>query len=837
MRFLSLVLLLVFAAFSTFANAAQADDNATAGISRKAINKKVRAKKKAQAKTKSATATEYTQMSSKLDEFDRSVYTVNNAVIKARGYRNTESLFKYVPFVNVVNTGQGAHLDIRNQGIRANSSVKILINGVPSNTLLDTYNGLTTINTIVPSMIEDIEILPGGNSILYGSGTNGGVVNISTFKRFDKPVFTVGVGYNYYKPNSELSNMPSYNADVQFRDKFGKTYVSVGVAYFDNQGLREKDSQEGFEATLGLLQDFGDSSLSLDIDYFRADVNVANANSFYNLLTYAGSSGFVTAFRGYDTAEPDKDNRGESQINQISNRTNYDPPSVIQDRIASSLNFSTQLSKNLLLDVRGILNINKVKYNDGEAGLYSRIQYQGRHFDNVRYLSDTSSFNDNKYGIQAKIDYKHRMNIGYMVDGRFILGFDSIYHTSNRKIKRLMTGDPTFGVYANYDLDSELDAKKWTNSIYAQEQYNLTKNINITGGIRYEHTSINADIKENHTFYYTRGSETSPGIPTPAQNSLKDTKQNFALELTPSFKYSKSGTLFAKYERGFSTPPVNYLFNRNIRILSTQGATLQQGTMDNAWQNFTGNLSTQFPHVISALNYYPSDLPNETYNSFEFGVRDLIANSMMVMANVFYTGTNNEFYARKNDNPIIDYSITGSMQVTNPAFSADNTPVYGVYDKTRRMGVEVAMEQYFYGGILAYESFSYVKAQYKDSSGSWTQIPYTYDYKATLGVNFELFSWLNIWTNNTMYGNQKVPRYDYNQSDNVMTTKNLSPYILSDAGITINIFNGSISAGVRNIADKFYYDYYNRDIRDPIVGYGYLIGQGRTYFIEGRYTY
>lgn len=828
MRFLSLVLLLVFAAFSTFANAAQADDNATAGISRKAINKKVRAKKKAQAKTKSATATEYTQMSSKLDEFDRSVYTVNNAVIKARGYRNTESLFKYVPFVNVVNTGQGAHLDIRNQGIRANSSVKILINGVPSNTLLDTYNGLTTINTIVPSMIEDIEILPGGNSILYGSGTNGGVVNISTFKRFDKPVFTVGVGYNYYKPNSELSNMPSYNADVQFRDKFGKTYVSVGVAYFDNQGLREKDSQEGFEATLGLLQDFGDSSLSLDIDYFRADVNVANANSFYNLRTLTWTNGFAATFG--DEREPNKDYRGYTNYDEDS----YDPPSVTQDRIASSLNFSTQLSKNLLLDVRGILNINKVKYNDGEAGLYTRINYQGRHFDNVRYLSDTSSFNDNKYGIQAKIDYKHRMNIGYMVDGRFILGFDSIYHTSNRKIKRLMTGDPTYGVYSNYDLDSTLNANKWTNSIYAQEQYNLTKNINITGGIRYEHSSIKSDIDENHGFYYTRGTETSRGINTIAQNSIKDTTQNVALELTPSFKYSKSGTIFAKYERGFSTPPANYLFNRYLTIAGFRNAVLTNNNTPLITNGtFTGDLNTQFPAVLSTLRYNPSDLPNETYNSFEFGVRDLIANSMMVMANVFYTGTNNEFYARKNDNPIIDYTLVSGNFIDTTAVGVDNTPVYGVYDKTRRMGVEVAMEQYFYGGILAYESFSYVKAQYKDSSGSWVQIPYTYDYKATLGVNFELFSWLNIWTNNTMYGRQEVA---YSEASQTKYEK-LKPYILSDAGITINIFNGSISAGVRNIADKFYYDYYNRDIRDPIVGYGYLIGQGRTYFIEGRYTY
>lgn len=558
MRILSFILALIF--IGLVPSLAAQDDKAA--VSRKALSKKQSAKKKDQAKTKSSKATEFATMSSQLNEFDRSVHTVSNAVIKNRGYRSTDALFKYVPFVSIINTGYGANIDIRSQGIRANSSVKILINGVPSNTLLDTYNGLTPINTIVPSMIEDVEILPGGNSILYGSGTNGGVVNISTFKRFDKPVFTVGAGYSYYKPNSELST-PSYNADVQFRDKFGKTYVSIGVAYFDNQGLRDKDSQSGIEGTLGLLYNFGVSSISFDVDYFRADVNVANANSFYLHRRSYGGNGFQTTFG--PVQEPTKDDRGESNINVLTYyNAEYDPQNVTQDRAMTSLNFQSSLTKNLLLDIKAFANINRIKYKDGISGLYSRIVYQGRHFDNVRNLNDSSYFNDDKYGISVKFDYKHRMNLGYMVDSRFTLGFDSIYHSAERRVKRTMTGEPTYSVYSNYDIDSTLSANKWTNSIYAYEQYNLTDRINLTGGIRYEYTSLNSDINENHTFWYNNATTRSDGINTAASNSLKDTLQNVALELTPSFRYSKSGTIFAKYERGFSTPPANYLFNKIV---------------------------------------------------------------------------------------------------------------------------------------------------------------------------------------------------------------------------------------------------------------------------------
>ena len=48
---------------------------------------------------------------------------------------------------------------------------------------------------------------------------------------------------------------------------------------------------------------------------------------------------------------------------------------------------------------------------------------------------------------------------------------------------------------------------------------------------------------------------------------------------------------------------------------------------------------------------------------------------------------------------------------------------------------------------------------------------------------------------------------------------------------------GSLSAGVRNLADTLYYDYYNHDATDTIAGYGYLVGMGRTFFVEAKYEF
>lgn len=65
----------------------------------------------------------------------------------------------------------------------------------------------------------------------------------------------------------------------------------------------------------------------------------------------------------------------------------------------------------------------------------------------------------------------------------------------------------------------------------------------------------------------------------------------------------------------------------------------------------------------------------------------------------------------------------------------------------------------------------------------------------------------------------------------------LKGYNVVDVGLSIGFKGLKLSAGVRNVFDTFYYDYYNLDSLDPINNYGYILGTGRTYFIEGRFIY
>src|SRR3712207_1440001 len=80
-------------------------------------------------------------------------------------------------------------IDIRGQGEgNASKNLQVLIDGAPITTLVN--HPLQTNYDIVPvENIERIEIIPGGGSIIYGSGTAGGVINITTnLNRLYKPV-------------------------------------------------------------------------------------------------------------------------------------------------------------------------------------------------------------------------------------------------------------------------------------------------------------------------------------------------------------------------------------------------------------------------------------------------------------------------------------------------------------------------------------------------------------------------------------------------------------------------------------------------------------------------
>ena len=124
------------------------------------------------------------------------------------------------------------------------------------------------------------------------------------------------------------------------------------------------------------------------------------------------------------------------------------------------------------------------------------------------------------------------------------------------RLPNIGTYNGTFTQYngiLTYDhkFNAPFEGNKWTNALYMIEKYDFTDEFSLTGEGHYEfaHYDINVNYSTNGTALISSGNE--------ANGSLADNLHNFDFELTISYKYSHTGTIYAKYERGyFSLSPI-----------------------------------------------------------------------------------------------------------------------------------------------------------------------------------------------------------------------------------------------------------------------------------------
>ncbi len=678
----------------------------------------------------------------------------------------------------------------------------------------------------------------------------------------------------------------SFNAFAQASEKFGKNlHINAGVAYTQLGGPREDDSQNNAEAVLGADFWLGlGHKIHFDADFFYGKTKTTPYNSFLNgdatmqIVREVNADDSIpqerpneTTFTSkYDvskariqalssTITPSKDDRGDRGDGIIEST---------QMRGVASLGYEAQPTKNMIFDITGFAAMNTRKYDTHEIYLpyYGYLSFAGNsHWTPIiatinalgekygmPYADQSGSkFDENKFGGKLKLEVNHN-------NGLFAIGVDSTYEMGKRKPKQFLRS-----AYSNFwgatgtkqtirdnveaNIQNELDINKFTNSFYLRENYSFNSNFSLMGGFRYE--MINYSVKahdiisistfqmQNYELY-----ETNIAKKTGTSDIEADFKKDydtFTFELAPAFRYSNTGAIYARFETGYATPPGYALLLRGIDRAKYAQALAETQQPDT-------NLNPQDALATDNLFTYSKndELKQETYMTYELGWKDYIGkrvvplgftdfeiDAMLFAANVFYTTSKNEFY------------FTGDpySQLT-----------YGTYDKSRRMGVELALEQYLFGGVLGLnESFTYLKAERFstiDGEEKWNQIPYTYDYKATFGGNFNVAGMVeiidisvNLWIQNSLYGNQRVVARDYDANTQRVSEveKDLDPYLISDLGLSFGFNKNALmlTAGVKNVFDTFYYDYYNADRSASINENRYLIGRGRTVFLEAQYKY
>lgn len=116
--------------------------------------------------------------------------------------------------------------------------VKYLVDGRPMGNFPGLYNGSDTFNSIsgIPmDMVDHIDVLPGGQSSLYGSDAIAGVINIVLKKHVEAP--TVDVRYGWSKDGGGASRR------ISFADSFstGKFNSLLGLQFDSTQPIWSQD--------------------------------------------------------------------------------------------------------------------------------------------------------------------------------------------------------------------------------------------------------------------------------------------------------------------------------------------------------------------------------------------------------------------------------------------------------------------------------------------------------------------------------------------------------------------------------------------------------------------
>ena len=599
----------------------------------------------------------------KNDDIQKSGQIKNTTVvtyqdIHDKGYNTVEEVLKHTPGINFVNNGFGYIADVRGQGEQgATKNVKILVDGTPLN-ILDTSHAILPLNSIAVEDIEKIEIVNGGGTVLYGGGTTGGVINIITKKTQDEFMKSK----IYYQNSSFDTNKYGIGTSVKFADKF---LLNLGYEGIDGKGYRYRDKKNGKNLRGGFTYNITDNQ-TLSFKATRYDEDTKESD-------------------GIKKVQMDRDRRQDGDTLTDSNlkRTEF------------SLNYEIKPTDNLAFSLLGYNQKTVRKYEQSIPA--EKANLSGMRPGNSRPNPGGSSrpggnmpnfsagqvnhitkggFKDTKNGI----DLKGKYNYG---SGDIIFGYEYIKNKSSRNAYGglYMWSQKLFST-SNVDIDMEKD----THSVFIQNKHSFTDKLDGILGYRYEHA--------DYDIYRTDG--------TNSVNN-KSKKNNNAYEAGLNFKYSDTGNVYAKYEKGYRSPSPAEMVDKT-----------------------------------PTTGYILNNLKSEKYDTYEIGVKDILGPSFISLTG-FYT---------KKDDEILRNMIGHGIHWTHR-----NLP------KTERKGIELFAEQYL-EPFRINESVSYIDAKITKGTDKGKKIPYVSRIKATLGANYEVVKGLNITADLNYFSDSVDEKYE-----------------------------------------------------------------------------
>lgn len=562
----------------------------------------------------------------------RNVISIEGKDLQNKGYVSLEQALERISGISFVNFGLGRNIDMRGQGNKSNIAVKVMIDGHAIN-VLDNSHGVTPLDSINLDNVERIEIIPGGGSVLYGSGTRGGVINIIT-KKQKSDAFAINLKSSAYDHGGLGGNL-GINGAKQINENLA---FSFDIQSFNLDGYQEGYNEKGYFINTKTYIDINDNSdLTLGYNYFKSKNT---------------SSGYLTKAQ----AQSNPTQKGKSD-----NITQINRPEI-------SLDYHYYFDDIWEFNLEAFWQNQKINYLKDEISMKGTTAYQ-----------NGSGFEDTLTGISLK----NKLN--YANNSYFIFGYEFANHDAKRKSLVYYSAAPIINYHRMTTL---MDMTKQSHSIFALDSHEFNDIFSISGGARYEFSTYNTNRSYRNEMSMNGKPPSSNPMITDS-TTLFDTDKNtnnFAFEITPNFKYSDTGKLYIKYERGFVSPSPAQFVNKDQK--------------------------TQ--------KYYSANLNPEIFDTFELGIDDFWWDFYGFNLTLFYTLSKDEI------------SYLGNPHATGGGFWQ-----YYNIDQTRRLGVELSLSQNFLDDDLIFrESLTYLDAKISKGVNDGMRIPYVSKIKATAGLEY-----------------------------------------------------------------------------------------------------
>lgn len=430
-----------------------------------------------------------------LDE-PTNISVITKEKIEEKNYKNVIEALDDNPMINIVNSRNGAVIDMRGSGDSAMNNVKILVDGVAINPFNPTRKGLG-LETIPMSNVERIEISPGGGAVLYGNGVSGGVVNI----------ITKSGGYTggYVESDIDSFNNKKFSTggNYQLNDKisFGMNYAGQNNGEFREGEKGASDYIDGnIQYKLSEKHKFGISASRY------VENETISGNALQRDLKMADGSSLAEHY-GLETLEQNRKAKGLTSTDR----------NITKENVTGKYEYTP--NKDFTL---GVTAYNTNMYNRSNTSGYSLSEdTQDKKPLGTYTLKPTSSSEDFREETTGLL-LKTTTNYEY---GSIIIGLDSIRSNFEGKTTSNSKGKVT---------SSSSDYKKELISPYILNKYNLTENLEFIAGYRYEWADYNLK---------------STDVP-----KRESTLENKSYEGTLSYKYRDTGNLFFRYEKGYMSP-------------------------------------------------------------------------------------------------------------------------------------------------------------------------------------------------------------------------------------------------------------------------------------------